>query len=370
MKTTKPAFKVFGVPVFLPPSAGFGVLLVSFFALPSAAAAIGAEQYSVVAVTLALAHGVALYLVILLHEIGHVVAAKKYGYPVVNVVLHIIGGHTAFRNRFKRARHQFFVAVLGPIFTLIPGIFAFLILLMSPPAAIESIATWTLWAAVIGGVLNLLPGLPLDGGSALSAVVWWRTKNRDRGQLAAAYGGLVIAALWVFFPYLAGGILGFSPDTFDIFLAWFIGTWLAFQAWSQIQLIKRGTISEGAVATSTENWELKVRRAVALPTTAVCSEIPLALQAKSAGAAVVVKDGEIFGLVIEEAWRGLDSEVLATTPILQVTRRVFPHDYISKEISLSDYKLQSVGQFQSAQIVLDEAGKIYGVAVPEDQDIK
>lgn len=368
MKSAKPAFKVFGVPVFLPPSAGFGVLLVSFFALPSAESVLALPRTSPAVWLLALAHGLALYLVILLHEIGHVVAAKRYGYPVVNVVLHIIGGHTAFRNQFTRARHQFFVAIMGPVFTLIPGVFALGVLSLTANPIVQSLATWVLWAAVIGGLLNMLPGLPLDGGSALSALVWARSKKREKGQLAAAYGGLVISALWIFFPYIAGYVFGFQPDVFDIFLAWFIGTWLAFQAWSQIQLIKRGALSPSPEQTGAD-WQIKVRRAIAVDESASCAEAITGMEIKRAGSVIVTKSGEIVGLVINSALMSVPETSRSTTSVSTVARRVFKHDYISKEIPLSDYKLALISQGNSGFIVLDEFEKIYGVAFPEDQEI-
>ncbi|MEA2467008.1 MAG: hypothetical protein QOJ57_1134, partial [Thermoleophilaceae bacterium] len=48
-------------------------------------------------------------------------------------------------------------------------------------------------------VFNLLPGLPLDGGRILRAIVWWRTGDRNRATRAMAAAGRVLA-------YVVGGV--------------------------------------------------------------------------------------------------------------------------------------------------------------------
>jgi CBS domain-containing protein len=48
-------------------------------------------------------------------------------------------------------------------------------------------------------VFNLLPGLPLDGGRLLRAIVWWRTADRNRATRVMAFSGRGLA-------YLLGGL--------------------------------------------------------------------------------------------------------------------------------------------------------------------
>jgi len=77
-------------------------------------------------------------------------------------------------------------------------------------------------ATVNGGLaaFNLLPGLPLDGGRILRAIVWQVTGNYRRATAVAAMVGRGVAFLLI-----GGGILiAFSLD-------WFSGLWLAFVGW-------------------------------------------------------------------------------------------------------------------------------------------
>src|SRR5690606_22813423 len=65
---------------------------------------------------------------------------------------------------------------------------------------------------VVVAVFNVLPGLPLDGGRALRAVVWAVTGRRLRGTLVAARSGQVLAVLT-----LGGAVALWSNATLTTF---------------------------------------------------------------------------------------------------------------------------------------------------------
>jgi len=66
---------------------------------------------------------------------------------------------------------------------------------------------------VIVGVYNLLPGLPLDGGSMLAAVVWKVSGTELTGQLVAAWAGRVVAVLTAAIPFGLGWLQASPPNT-------------------------------------------------------------------------------------------------------------------------------------------------------------
>ena len=49
------------------------------------------------------------------------------------------------------------------------------------------------WANLVVGIFNLLPGLPLDGGRMLRAVIWKLTGRQSTATIAAAWAGRVLA---------------------------------------------------------------------------------------------------------------------------------------------------------------------------------
>ena len=150
-----------------------------------------------------LAFAVVLYLSVLLHEVSHALMAKHYGHPVDSITLHFLGGATAIEGEARNPSEEFLIAVVGPVTSLLLGLGAWLLWLVMPgrPARARASADCscpTCWS----GALNLVPGLPLDGGRVLKAGVWRLTGNPHRGTIAAGWGGRLTAVAVLFWPAL------------------------------------------------------------------------------------------------------------------------------------------------------------------------
>ncbi len=103
---------------------------------------------------------------------------------VHRIALTLLGGHTELGDRAPTAAVSALVAAAGPATNLALGVAAWLVWRVMPGTG-----PWValvLALAVTNGfvaVLNLLPGLPLDGGRVLEAGVWQLTGRRvDRDQ--------------------------------------------------------------------------------------------------------------------------------------------------------------------------------------------
>ncbi|MDO5619671.1 site-2 protease family protein [Kocuria sp.] len=160
---------------------------------------IGAWVYAVAAIFCLL-----LALSVLLHELAHAWAARAFGWPVTHITLSLMGGHTSFGQARTSWWSSLVISVVGPVANLVLGLLGWLILVVvapaDPSAGVEVflvLLELTAWANWFVGVFNLIPGLPLDGGRALEAVVWGVSRREFVGTLVAAWTGRIIAAATV-----------------------------------------------------------------------------------------------------------------------------------------------------------------------------
>jgi Zn-dependent protease len=160
---------------------------------------------------------------IVLHELGHALAARRSGIEVAGIDLFFFGGVMKMSRETDTPGREFFVAVAGPLVTLgivivgtVVGVAiaggrdAFLdaALLDSrvPPLAVQ-LVSFLVTMNVILLVFNLVPAFPLDGGRIARAAIWKLTGDRARSTRISGYIGQGFAALLVGYGIylLAGG---------------------------------------------------------------------------------------------------------------------------------------------------------------------
>jgi CBS domain-containing protein len=148
------------------------------------------------------------------------------------------------------------------------------------------------------GVLNLLPGLPLDGGRVLRSIVWQLGRDPERATRVSAYAGMALALVAI--PALVVGVLPAygigdrGPVT--VIVSALVGTFVYAGA---AAALRRSQLVERLPGVSVAR--------LARPALAVPAALPLAeavRRAHEAGVhALVVVDsrGEVDGLV-SESW--------------------------------------------------------------------
>ncbi len=137
---------------------------------------------------------------VLLHEVSHTVTARRFGLAVTGITLHAFGGLAHLEREPDSPRVDFLAALVGPltsfvIATVCWGAQAAGTAAPGPRAMLAYLAAVN-WAV---GIFNLVPGLPLDGGRLLRAVLWRWRGNRARAtwrasQLGAVFGSIVAAS--------------------------------------------------------------------------------------------------------------------------------------------------------------------------------
>ena len=175
------------------------------------------------ALILGLVSGILLFGSVLLHELGHSFVAQKQGIKVNSITLFLFGGLASLDDEAKTPEGAFWIAVAGPLVSLV--LFGLLTLLASSGFVAGPIAAITSLLAYINLILatfNMIPGLPLDGGNVLKAIVWKISGNRYRGIRWASRSGQVIGWLAIGLGLLS--VLGLSNvgSVWTLIIGWFI----------------------------------------------------------------------------------------------------------------------------------------------------
>lgn len=213
-----------GVPVYLGTGwALIGVVLIVIFgpqiqrALPD----LGLAAYGVAAL-----YALILLVSVLAHEAAHAVAASAVGYPVQRVVANLWGGHTSYEAPTPTPGRSALVAVVGP---LTNGLLALLgwWALDNVPRGVPALLTWAgLFANAFVCAFNLLPGLPLDGGFLVEALVWKVTGRRAKGMIVAGWTGRIVTVGVVYWFLVRPLLSGQTPDLVALVWTLFLGAML------------------------------------------------------------------------------------------------------------------------------------------------
>jgi Zn-dependent protease len=128
-----------------------------------------------------------LFVSVLLHELGHSLVALSQGVKVRSITLFLFGGFASVDRECATPMGAALVAAAGPAVSLA---LACLFLVLQVPAAqvapgLGQMVLQLGWLKLTLALFNLLPGLPLDGGLLLKALVWQFTGSQRRGVQVA-----------------------------------------------------------------------------------------------------------------------------------------------------------------------------------------
>ena len=179
-----------------------------------------------------------LFVSVLLHELGHSLVAIREGVKVSSITLFLLGGVARVEKECPTPMGALRVAAAGPAVSLILGV----VLLASVHAAgtvnplLGNLVTQLGSLNLILALFNLLPGLPLDGGLILKALVWQWTGSQRKGIQVATASGRCLSLL-----------------------AMMIGFWLIFKGgvWTGLWLVMLGWFGMGASRSQTQTLALQ-----------------------------------------------------------------------------------------------------------------
>ncbi len=359
----------FGVPVYVAPSWFLVAALITWVfggQLERVLPELGAARYLV-----SLFFAVAFYASVLVHELAHTVAALRFKLPVRRIQLQFFGGVSEIEKETETPGREFVLAVVGPLLSLVlAGVFYAGMYMVEPGTVPGVLLAGLMISNLIVAVFNLLPGLPLDGGRMLRAVVWKITGNAMRGTVAAAWVGRALAVtVLIGLPLLThtGALgndrpeLGGADSLTDALLAAILAAIIWTGAGNSLRMARlRERLPDLTARTLT-------RRAVPVETATPLSEA--LRRANDAGArALVVVDpqGAPTALVREAAIVGVPDHRRPWVPVGSLAQDLKDGMRVSAELAGEDLLDYLRATPATEYLVVEETGEIYGVLSTAD----
>lgn len=352
--------RLLGIPIYLGPSWFFVALLLTVLYAPDvqhAVLGIGAASYVV-----SFAFALLLYGSVLIHELGHSLVARRLGLPVRRITLHAFVGLSEIEQEPQTPAREALVAAAGPAMSLIlTGAAAAALPLLERGTIPRVLAVGLMLSNGIITVLNLLPGLPLDGGRVLRAVVWRVRRNALTGTTVAAWSGRVVGVVVATAGFLWGYRDGGGTALYNTIVSIMVGAFVYSGA--------SATLRSARVSAALPSLRARAMTRRALPVTA---DVPLSealrrLALDSARALVVVDaDGRPAAIVSEAAVAAVPESRRPWVGVGTLARTLAPGTSIDADLSGVDLlsALQSVPA--EDYLVTEASGGVYGVLSASD----
>ncbi len=310
-----------------------------------------------------IAYAVLLYLTVLLHEMSHALMAKHYGLGVRWITLSFLGGMTTIDGEPATPAQQFRIAVVGPITSIGVGLAAFALHFAVNGGVLGLAVDGMAVANLVIGVLNLLPGLPLDGGRVLQAAVWKTTGNPHRGTIVAAWAGRVVAGLALLWPLVSSRITKTEPDLLDYALAWVIAAFLWGGATAAIAGARIRSRLPALQARAL------ARRVIAVPgDLSIAEATRRANEAQAGGIVVHSSDDQVSGLVSEASLAMTPDDRRPWVAITAVARSIEDGLVLPIDIGGEDLVRALTKTPATEYLLVEPDGSIHGMLSTRDVD--
>jgi Zn-dependent protease len=167
---------------------------------------------------------------IIVHELGHAIAARKLNVPIERIHLFLFGGMAELRHRPLRPSDELLISLSGPLASLILALLLWpLMLLVKPYFFVEyHVIQFILYVNLLLALFNMIPVYPLDGGRSMRALFWKFTDNYYRSSVKMYRTGAMIIGL-----ILLGGILDYFlfDNEWSVWIG-FLALYLAYTAYT------------------------------------------------------------------------------------------------------------------------------------------
>ncbi|WP_328916951.1 MULTISPECIES: site-2 protease family protein [unclassified Streptomyces] len=359
--------RFYGVPIYVAPSWFLVAALITWVfgsQLDTVLPELGRLRYLV-----SLFFAVAFYASVLIHELAHTVAALRFKLPVRRIQLQFFGGVSEIEKDSDTPGREFVLAFVGPLLSLVlAGVFFGGMQLVRAGTVPGVLLAGLMVSNLIVAIFNFLPGLPLDGGRMLRAVVWKISGKPMTGTVAAAWVGRALAlAVLIGLPLLSyyGGLSRRGTSGADSLTDALLAAILAAIIWT-------GAGNSLRMARLREHLPGLRARTLTRRAVPVASDTPLSealRRAHDAGArALVVVNGQgaPTALVRESAIVNIPEHRRPWVAVSGLAQDLTPGMRVSAELAGEELLDTLRATPATEYLVVEPTGEIYGVLATAD----
>jgi Zn-dependent protease/predicted transcriptional regulator len=302
---------------------------------------------------------------VLLHELSHSLVARALGIKIERVTLFLFGGVAQMSEEPSTPRDEFAMAIAGPGMSILLAAVSFalwiLLYLAGVSPALWEPLKYLSFINLALGIINLLPGFPLDGGRVLRALLWWASKDLLKATRWATWAGQFWG--WSFVVVGILGFLGVLPaySPFDFLwigvIGWFLVV-LAGASWRQQLMQSRLTrVTVDSIAS---------RPAVVVPGDATVDEIVVEhIIGGRHSKYPVATGGRLVGILSLNHAKAVRREDWGATTAAQLAEGDLGIIVIAYDATIED-ALQRLAPDHPGMLVVDRNGMLDGVVTRHD----
>ena len=348
----------FGIPVHVSP---YWFIIAGVFIVIYANDLSNSLQGTTTRYVVAAAFVILLYASVLVHELSHSVVARGFGLPVRRILLYPLGGISEIDREAPTPGREFAIAAAGPALSLLLGAFGWGLSQVVTVGVTGALIRQLMFANIIVGLFNLLPGLPLDGGRMLRAAIWLFTKKPNSATIAAAWIGRILALGLLAIPFFTGGLSGgdMVSTVWVIVIAGFMWT-------GATQSIKATRFRERLPALQARRLG---RRTISVSAgTPLAEAVRLADEANARAIVVVDHENKPIAIVNEAAVMAVPPQRRPWVDAGSLARTIDPDLILNADLqgmALLDALRRAPA---SEYLLVEESGQVYGVLAARDLD--
>lgn len=296
-----------------------------------------------------------LFACVVLHELGHALAARRYAITTADITLLPIGGVARITRMPRDPRQELVIAVAGPAVSIAIALALYAVLgqwgnlrdilaLENPRLALlAKLLTANVWLVLF----NLIPAFPMDGGRMLRALLAMRMPHSRATQIAATIGQAIAFGF---------GFLGLLGNPILIFIALFVYLGAAQEA----SLAQMRDVTERVPVSAAMITDFRALG----PDSTVQHAIDILLQTSQHEFPVVDAVGKLAGVLTRDDLITALAQVGPTALVTRVMRTGLPE--VDAETPV-DQAFELMQEKQSPVVVVrDAGGRLAGIVTPEN----